>query len=538
MPGRGRLSAVVLRIDEPWALAFAAALLTALALLFLPAGTDAAAHRFQRDLFIANGFTPWNNLWYGGRYSFVTYSLVYYPLAALVGIGPVAVLSAAAATAGASLLMLGRWGRTARWASRAVAPSMLAFVLTGTFPFLLGTAFATFALYAAQRRSYRALVALGLLTVAASPLAFALLALVVLTVAIGERPRGGRWIGGLGIIAGIGALQLLLDMLFPSGARSPFATVTLVEAVLFCGAIIAVCWRVPSAGMIRWAGIVVAGACLVAFLVPSPLGDGITRFRLAAVPIAVLALSLRRWRPVSVSVAFLAIASVWSAAPVVSAVANGLEDPSGRPKYWAPTIAFLQDHLRPGERVEVVDTERHWAAAYLPAAGIPIARGWFRQDDFPGNAVLYRPLTPLHYRTWLRGLAVRYVVLPDADLDYSAQQEAALLRDGRSGLRLVRTTRHTAIYEVPVPRPLVSGTGRARVVSFTYSRVVLHATPGRYRVAVRGSPYWHASPGCVSVGSDGMLRLVVRRSGRVTLRFAVDVRGAIRAMSGRVGSCW
>ena len=50
---------------------------------------------------------------------------------------------------------------------------------------------------------------------------------------------------------------------------------------------------------------------LLAFVVPSPLGEGITRFRLAAVPIAVLALSLRRWRPVSLAIVFLAVASVW-----------------------------------------------------------------------------------------------------------------------------------------------------------------------------------------------------------------------------------
>ena len=53
----------------------------------------------------------------------------------------------------------------------------------------------------------------------------------------------------------------------------------------------------------------------------------------------------------------------------------------------------------------------HWEADYLPREGIPIARGWFRQDDFPQNAVLYQStLTAAEYDAWLRSVGVRYVV--------------------------------------------------------------------------------------------------------------------------------
>ena len=57
-----------------------------------------------------------------------------------------------------------------------------------------------------------------------------------------------------------------------------------------------------------------------------------------------------------------------------------------RAAYWAPAgISFL--HARDRQhRVEVVASWGHWEADYLPRAGIPIARGWFRQDDFPQNA--------------------------------------------------------------------------------------------------------------------------------------------------------
>ena len=93
----------------------------------------------------------------------------------------------------------------------------------------------------------------------------------------------------------------------------------------------------------------------------------------------------------------------------------------------------------------------HWPAAYLPAAGIPIARGWFRQNDFPRNDVLYTKLDRAAYLRWLRSLGVRYVVLPDAPLDYSAKDEGALIAGGRSGLRVgfARSTRRSTPFPTP-----------------------------------------------------------------------------------------
>ena len=62
-------------------------------------------------------------------------------------------------------------------------------------------------------------------------------------------------------------------------------------------------------------------------------------------------------------------------------------------------------------------------------------RGWYRQNDFPQNELLYdRTLAARAYESWLRGLGVRYVVLSDAPPDYSSRGEAALIRSGRSGL--------------------------------------------------------------------------------------------------------
>src|SRR5207244_12612756 len=70
---------------------------------------------------------------------------------------------------------------------------------------------------------------------------------------------------------------------------------------------------------------------------------------------------------------------------------------------------------------------------------IPLARGWFRQNDYPQNRLLYSDdgLARGAYLSWLRSLGIRYVVLTDAPPDYSAQAEAKLLRTGdRKSTRL------------------------------------------------------------------------------------------------------
>src|SRR5439155_20605975 len=80
-------------VREASVLALAGAGIAAALVWLGPPGNDLAAHVFQRDLFVEHGYALWNNFWYAGRYSFVTYSLAYYPLAALIGIRLLAVLA-------------------------------------------------------------------------------------------------------------------------------------------------------------------------------------------------------------------------------------------------------------------------------------------------------------------------------------------------------------------------------------------------------------------------------------------------------------
>src|SRR6058998_3310914 len=83
----------------------------AAALVWLgPPGTDLAAHVYQRALYLQHGFVLWNNFWYAGRYSFVTYSVLYYPLAAVVGIKLLALLSVALAALAFAVVIGREWG--------------------------------------------------------------------------------------------------------------------------------------------------------------------------------------------------------------------------------------------------------------------------------------------------------------------------------------------------------------------------------------------------------------------------------------------
>src|SRR6266702_3510496 len=74
-----------------------------------PPGGDLAAHEYQRALFLVHGFSLWDNFWYAGRYAFISYSVLYYPLAALLGIRLLAVATVAAATLAFVVVLWREW---------------------------------------------------------------------------------------------------------------------------------------------------------------------------------------------------------------------------------------------------------------------------------------------------------------------------------------------------------------------------------------------------------------------------------------------
>jgi hypothetical protein len=518
------------RLAREAVLSAAAAAAAASLLAWLgPPGSDLAAHAYQRAVFLQHGFSLWNNFWYAGRYSFVTYSLIYYPLAALLGIRLLAVATVAMAALAFAVVLGREWGPTARWSSRTFAVVWAGIVLSAAFPFALGAALALLTIWALQAGARWRFAALALLTLAASPVAFLLLALVLGGIGLARQGRGSL-VPAL-TVGCAAALELVLWRLFPGGGQFPFSLAEYLAAVAFCLIGAALSWNVDRT--LGWIMLVYLAACSAVFVVPSAVGENVARLRYAAIPFCVLVLSLRRWRPWPVCLIAFGLAVSWNLSPLVGSFAKGASDPTATPAYWAPAVGFLRQRLTPSYRVEAVDTAGHWDAVYLPRAGIPLARGWFRQDDFPANKLLYDDLRPSAYVQWLRGLAVRYVVLTDAPPDYSARGEARLLRSGRAGLAVAYRSPHVTVFAVPHPRPLVTGPGQARVLRLTQTRLVVEtARGGRYRLAVRWSPYWHVTRGCLAPRRDGMLELHVPRGGVAALSFRVN---ASRVLSTLVG---
>ncbi len=510
-----------------------AASLAAFLLWARPPGIDWAAHAYQRTFLLQHGFQFWNNFWYAGRYSFITYSLIYYPLAALLGIKVLALASVASAATAFSIVVFRQWGAVSKLSSRSFAVLWVGIIGSAAFPFMLAVSFALLSIWALQQHR-RGRFALGaILTLAASPLAFLLLVIALGGAAVSRRTlRDVR--GPVAVVVACAAVEVLLYRMFGDGGRFPFKTLQLLPGIAFSLLGLWVTRGVPAAKPLRGIFGLYLVVLLAAYVVPSSVGSNIERIRYLAVPLALIALALRKWRPLWLVVPALALACIWNATPIVASLVRTSNDPEASVAYWQPAIGYLHEHLSPSFRVEVVDTAEHWPAAYFPDAGIPIVRGWYRQSDFPQNELLYDgKIAAATYEQWLRQMGVRYVVLSDAPPDYSSQAEAVLIRSGRTSLVPVSRTAHLTVYELPHASPLIVGPAPASVMWLWPSRLVAQFdVPGTYRVKVRWTPYWRASQGCVSRTQDGLVRLTVPHAGLTELSFGVSVQRGLQALAG------
>ena len=440
-----------------------------------PPGSDLAAHEYLRWFFLQHGFALWDDYWYSGRYVFPTYSWLTYPLAAVLGVKLLFALAVGVASAAFARFVD---YRPAAWAFAVVWGC---FALAAALPFALGVAFALVALN--TRRWFPVFAAL---TWAASPLALLLLLVVVL----GLR----RWRAAVVTLPFV-ALQGALQLAFPNAGHFPFPWQEAAAAALFCIGAIAL-----ARGRLR--GVFVAWLVLVlaSFAFPSLLGENAARLRFMALPLALLVL---RDRPARLALPLAAIAAVYNLSPLYWSFRKGLDERAEAASYWAPAIAFLRLHADPNFRVNALDTVGHWEAYHLPRAGIPITRGWYRQDDFPQNELLYHPLRGADYVRWLREQAVRYVLVPNDRLDYSSKYEPAVART----LRFVVRAGDVRIYEVPNPQPLAPG---ADVLRLTHDSITLRRQSGLQPQTIR-----------LAIRDDdgGWRRLEISRAGASTVHF-------------------
>ena len=484
-----------------------------------------AAQEHRVALFEAEGWALWDNAWYAGHHLW-GYSLLFPPLGALLGTREAGLLAVVAGAAVLAALLRGGFGDgpRVRWAVLWGALGLTSLLWTGRLTFALGTTIALGALLAAQRGRPGLAVLLAALSAVASPVAGAFLALAMgawflaPARASSDPPMG--WVRRRSTlvpatIAAAGVLPtLLISVAFPSGGDFPFTLPSLLPTL--AGAVLLAAVLPSEHRALRIGAALYALVVLLSGVVPSPMGGNAARLgALFAGPLAVAALPARsRWLLLVVP-AFL----YWQWAAPVDDVVRARDDPSTKAAFYAPLVEQLR--ARGAQRVEVPFTDGHYESRHL-AKDVALARGWERQLDREVNALFYEDgLTPARYERWLRDVAVDHVALPDAPIDYSAADEAALVRTVPPFLREVWRGDGWRLFAVVRPTPIARG---ARLVSMDADEVVLDVRAGRpVDLRVRWTPYWVVAAGAGCVRKAGAWTAVApSRSGRLRLatRFA------------------
>jgi hypothetical protein len=501
----------------PW---LVAAGLAALWLAVAPRTPDLAAQVYRAGLFAREGFAVWDNNWFAGHH-LPAYSLVFPPLAALVGTRLVGVGAAVVSTLLFGRLARAHFGERARFGTLWFAAAAMTDLLVGRITYGLGVAVGLGALTALRARRPQLAAALGVLCAATSPVAAAFLALAAVAIAIDRRSARG-------LVLAIGALGgvIALAVAFPEGGSQPCSLLDLAGVLASAAAILAL---VPTEQRALRIGAALYGlAGIATFLIATPMGSNVTRLGMefagpllacAVWPASRRRLPLRLPLQPQLLVALAALGLLfWQWSSPVHEVMKGVDDPSTSAAYYAPLIGFLDRAGGPPARLEVPFTRGHWESVYL-ARRFPLARGWETQLDVKYDPLFYdatHRLTPRAYHVWLRRAGVRFVALPDVPLADSSQAEAALLRRGLPYLRPVWRSRHWRVFELRNPLPLVRGS--ARLVSLSSSSMVLDASArGAFTVRVHYSPYFRLSGGrgCVGPARGGWTRIEVTAPARV-----------------------
>jgi hypothetical protein len=517
------------------------AALAAVLLVWDPHVRDLAAQMFRAELFERDGFVLWNGSWYQGHYT-LTYSVLFPPLAALLGTQLVGALSAVASAYLFDRIVREHWGERARWATLWFGAGAATMLATGRVTFSLGVAFGLAALRALQRaRTLPAIAAAGGCALS-SPVAAVFLSGVTIVGALVTGGRVSRPALAVGAVAAVPIV--LLNVVFPDEGRQPFSFAAFLPVALY-GAVVLYLTR-GLAEERRFRLVVVAYVLATAFLwlIPNPLGNNAVRLAsLFGGPLLLAVMLARRPRvPMALAVVILAASAFWQLLAPARDLLQSAGDASTSASYYEELESWLRVHGGTDARIEVPMTLNTWEATYL-APEFQLARGWLGQLDRDRNAVFYEGrLTDRRYRRWLERNGVRYVALPDAPLQQSARPERRLIRDDPAYLEPRWSSAHWRVYEVADPKPLVQGLDGARgeLVSLTPDSFTLRIErPGMFRVLVRGSPFWelaHRGHGCVGrQGKWTTVRLPDPGTARVEVSFSMA--SAWRSASSEPDAC-
>jgi hypothetical protein len=479
----------------------AVALSSALALLMLiwnPPVGDLAAQVFRTELFQQTGLAIWNGSWYGGHYT-LTYSVLFPPLAALLGPQVVGMISVVASSYLFDRLVRDHWGVEARWATLWFAAGVVTLLADGQLTFALGVAFGLLSLRCLQTRRGAFAVLAAACCALASPVAAVFFSGVLLTATLerGRRPNAAAL--GAALLALL--LTVVPNLAFPEPGQFPFVFSSFVAVPLWAAGALYVTRGLPEERQLRRVVLGYLLASTLIWLTPNALGGNAVRLgALFGGPVLAAVVLSRRPRVAPWMLALVLVGSLyWQLTASVNQIARSVGDPSTASDYFEPAASWLREHGGTGLRIEVPPTANHWESAYL-APDFELARGWLRQLDTTRDDVFYDggELTDRAYSAWLRGNAISYVALPDAPLDYSSQAEQRLILRDPPYLTLRHRSEHWRIYEVRNPKPLVAslGTGRAHTLWVGRQGFALDvSTPGEFLVRVNFTPYWSISRG-------------------------------------------
>jgi hypothetical protein len=496
-----------------------------------PPSGDLPAHLLRAKLFSAEGFGLWNNWWYGGHHV-PLYSVLFPPVAAALTPQVAAALASIATAALFEQLAFRHFGRAALPGSLWFGVGTAATLYAGRLAFGFGLLPAVATALALQRRRGALATGAAFITALCSPVAAAFAALAGAAQAIASYRRGAGWrrtLPGTGVVLAAVLPVVALNIAFPEGGSEPFATSAFLPLPLIgIATLIALPARERT---LRIGTALYTLACVLAFAIPNALGSNVVRLgEMVAGPLAAIVWWQRR-RALFV-VAALPLLYLQFQAPVRD-LAGAVGNPSVTAGYYQPVLSFMSRQGGGPFRVEIPFTRFHWEA-YQVGQRVPLARGWERQLDIKYNHLFYGgPLTPRTYRAWLDQLAVRFVAVPDAELDYSARAETRLINRGLPYLRLTLRTAHWRIYEVQRATPLAQGVASAQAAGPNWIELTA-ARPGQVLVHVRFTPYWAITrgAGCVGRTNQGMVELRLRRPGPVRLAISFSP-GRIRADSAR-----
>ena len=502
-------------------------------LRWTPASPDLAAQVARAGLVKRAGSVAWWTGWFGGL-SLPSYSVLVPSWMAALGVSLTGALAAVAG--GVAMSILARDAQRPRAAAIAFAVASAADLVNGRVTFAVGLAIGAWALVAVRARWVPLAAGLALVTFLASPLAGLFLGLALVTVAVLDTDRRRLAIASAAVLVAAGVLMALL---FPGTGTMPFSVLDATPTALCCVGIVAVC----ANRYVRFAALLMLLVIPVLLVVPGAIGDNITRLVwVCGVPVVIA--YARMPRPALIVAVVLV--GLWPACDLVGQLSS-TRQPSARQEFYQPLAGALDAQRVAagagviGERVEVVDTVNHWASAYL--SGVSLARGWDRQADVGNNPIFYTSgaLTASSYHDWLHDLAVGWVALPAAKLDYASVEEGALVASGLGYLQQVWSDGNWTLYRVTDAFPLASG---ATVTGVDASGIALRtAGAGAVFVRARWSSYLTAVspdtgrdlPVCVQQ-ADGWVTLQVPSAERVLLTSHFDPLARVRDSSAACAS--